>query len=337
MSPRVRSRGQHKARSPVEALATAHRLRPFELLPWAIAIAAYFTFDDYLPLGSEILIMVLFAMSLDLILGYAGIVTLGHAAFFGLGAYTAAILANAGWGEPISGLVAAAAVAGVVGFLSGLVILRAHGLTLIMLTLVIVLALNEGANRMGWLTGGADGLSGMAIWPIFGRFRFDLYGRTGYVYTLAVLFVCWLFARRLVHSPFGRTLTGIRENVTRMHAIGVPVRRRQVTIYTIAAVLAGIAGALLAQTTQSVALTVMTFDRSGAILIMLVLGGVGRLYGAFVGAPVYMLVQDNLSKLDPVYWLFWVGLMLVCVVMFARGGVLGIVDKLVALVRRGRR
>jgi branched-chain amino acid transport system permease protein len=330
MSQRSRS----KTQTPVEALATAHRLRPLELLPWAIAIAAFFGFDDYLPLGSEILIMVLFAMSLDLILGYAGIVTLGHAAFFGLGAYTAAILANHGWGEPITGLIAAAAVAGVAGLLSGLVILRAHGLTLLMMTLVIVLALNEGANRLGWLTGGADGLSGMSIWPIFGRFRFDLYGRTGYLYSLAVLFVCWLFTRRLVHSPFGRTLTGIRENVTRMHALGVPVRRRQVTIYTIAAALAGIAGALLAQTTQSVALTVMTFDRSGGILIMLVLGGVGRIYGAFVGAPVYMLAQDNLSKLDPVYWFFWVGLMLVCVVMFARGGVLGIVDKLVALARR---
>ena len=277
--------------------------------------------------------MVLFALSLDLILGYAGIVTLGHAAFFGLGAYTAGIIAHYGWGEPITGLIAGAAVAGVAGFLSGLVILRAHGLTLIMLTLVIVLALNEAANRLGWLTGGADGLSDITMWPIFGRFRFDLYGRTGYVYTLAVLFLCWLFTRRLVHSPFGRTLTGIRENVTRMHALGVPVRRRQVTIYTIAAALAGIAGALLAQTTQSVALTVMTFDRSGGILIMLVLGGVGRIYGAFVGAPVYMLAQDNLSKLDPVYWYFWVGLMLVCVVMFARGGVLGIVDKLIALAR----
>jgi len=326
--------------TPVDALATSHRLHPLELLPWAIAIAVYFQFPDYLPLGSEILIMVLFALSLDLILGYAGIVTLGHAAFFGLGAYTAAIIADHGWGEPISGLIAGAAVAGAAGFVSGLVILRAHGLTLIMMTLVIMLALAEAANRMGWLTGGADGLSGMSIWPIFGQFRFDLYGRTAYLYALAVLFLCWLVARRLVHSPFGRTLTGIRENIGRMHAIGAPVRHRQVVIYTIAAALAGIAGALLAQTTQSVALTVMTLDRSGAILIMLVLGGVGRLYGAFVGAPVYMLAQDHLSKLDPVYWFFWVGLMLVGVVMFARGGILGLIDGLVqslaALVRRKR-
>jgi branched-chain amino acid transport system permease protein len=186
---------------------------------------------------------------------------------------------------------------------------------------------------MGWLTGGADGLL-YDVWPVLGQFRFDLFGRTGYLYTLAVVFLCWLLARRLVHSPFGRTLTGIRENIARMNAIGAPVRRRQVTVYAIAAALAGVAGALLAQTTQSVALTVMTFERSGAILIMLVLGGVGRLYGAFVGAPLYMIAQDNLSRLDPVYWFFWVGLMLVGVVMFARGGVLGLVDQAAALARR---
>ena len=321
--------------SPVESLVSRHRLRPVELLPWVLAVPVYYVFDDYLPLGSEILLTVLFALSLDLILGYAGIVTLGHAAFFGLGAYTAGILAANGWGEPITGLLAGGALAGAVGFATGRIILRAHGLTLLMMTLVIVLALNEAANRMGWLTGGADGLSGITMWPVFGTFRFDLYGRTGYLFALAVLFLSWVFVRRIVHSPFGRSLTGIRENVTRMHAIGVPVRDRQVMIYTIAAVLAGIAGALLTQTTQSVALTVMTFERSGAILIMLVLGGVGRLYGAFVGVPLYMIVQDNLSRLDPVYWYFWVGLMLVLVVMFARGGVLGIVDALVA--RFGRR
>lgn len=322
--------------SPVDSLVARHRLRPLELLPWVLAIPPYWLFDTYLPLGSEILIMVLFALSLDLILGYAGIVTLGHAAFFGLGAYTAGILAANGWGEPISGLVAAGALAGAAGYATGRIILRAHGLTLLMMTLVIVLAFNEAANRMGWLTGGADGLSGIEMWPIFNLFRFDLYGRTGYVYALVVLFLAWIFARRIVHSPFGRSLTGIRENVTRMHAIGVPVRTRQVTIYAIAAALAGIAGGLLAQTTQSVALTVMTFERSGAILIMLVLGGVGRLYGAFVGVPVYMIAQDNLARLDPVYWYFWVGLMLVVVVLFARGGILGIVDRVRDLIVRRR-
>ena len=153
-----------------------------------------------------------------------------------------------------------------------------------MLTLAVTALLAEAANKASFITGGADGLQGIDIEPIFGMFRFDLFGRTAYLYCLAVLFLAWLFARRLVHSPFGRSLVGIRENAARMHAIGSPVRRRLLTIYTISAALAGIAGALLAQTTQFVGLTVLGFQRSGEIVIMLVFGGIGRLYGAFVGA-----------------------------------------------------
>ncbi|MBI3452278.1 MAG: branched-chain amino acid ABC transporter permease [Rhodospirillales bacterium] len=326
-----------KVPSPVDILLRRRRLRPIETLPWAIAVAVYFAFPTYLPLGTEILIMVLFALSLDLILGYAGIVTLGHAAFFGVGAYTAGILAANGWSEPTSGLVAAGLMAGIVGVVSGFIILRTHGVTLLMLTLAVVFMLHEAANKAGFITGGADGLQGMVVDPLFGAFRFDMFGRTAYLYALAVLFLAWLFARLLVHSPFGRSLTGIRENVTRMHAIGSPVHRRLVAIYAISAVLAGIAGGLLAQTTQAVALTVVTFERSGGILVMLILGGAGRLYGAFVGAPAFMLAQDTLAKSDPVYWLFWIGLMLVLVVMFARGGILGLVDAALHLARRLRR
>jgi branched-chain amino acid transport system permease protein len=168
----------------------------------------------------------------------------------------------------------------------------------------------------------------MDIRPIFGLFRFDLFGRTAYLYCLAVLFLAWLFARRLVHSSFGRSLIGIRENTARMHAIGSPVRRRLLTIYTISAALAGVAGALLAQTTQFVGLTVLGFQRSGEIVIMLVFGGIGRLYGAFVGAGIYMIAQDQLAKLEPAFWSFWIGLLLVLLVMFARGGVLGLIDRI---------
>ncbi|HEX6979268.1 MAG TPA: branched-chain amino acid ABC transporter permease [Alphaproteobacteria bacterium] len=321
----------------VEALVRRHRLRPIELLPWAIAVAAYFLFPGYLALGSQIFIMVLFALSLDLILGYAGIITLGHAAFFGVGAYTAGILAVQGWHEPISGLIAAGIVAAIVGLVSGLVILRTHGLTLLMLTLAIVFMLNEAANKAGFITGGADGLQGIAIDPIFGTFRFDMFSRTAYWYALAVLFLGWAFVRLLVHSPFGRSLTGIRENVARMHAIGTPVRRRLVTAYTISAGLAGVAGGLLAQTTEFVALNVISFELSGAVLIMLIFGGVGRLYGAFIGAPVYMIAEDELAKADPVYWLFWIGLILILIVMFARGGILGLIDQALHQIRRRRK
>lgn len=314
--------------SPIDALIRRHRLRWIEPLPWALAVAAYFVFTDYLSLGSQILIMILFALSLDLVLGYAGIVTLGHSAFFGVGAYAAGIYSVHVSGEPLSGLLVGAAAAAGVGWASGLVILRTQGLTLLMLTLAVTALLAEAANKASFITGGADGLQGVSIDPIVGLFRFDLFGRTAYFYCLAVLFLAWLFARRLVHSQFGRSLVGIRENAARMHAIGSPVRRRLLVIYTISASLAGIAGALLAQTTQFVGLTVLGFQRSGEIVIMLVFGGIGRLYGAFIGPSLYMIAQDQLAKLEPVFWYFWIGLLLVLAVMFARGGVLGFVDRL---------
>jgi branched-chain amino acid transport system permease protein len=314
--------------SAVDTLIRRDRLRAIELLPWLVGIAAYFVFGDYLQLGSQILAMILFALSLDLVLGYAGIVTLGHSAFFGTGAYAAGIYATRISGEPLSGLLVGALAAAAVGWTSGLVVLRTHGLALLMLTLAVTALLGEAANKASFVTGGADGLQGVDIDPIFGIFRFDLFGRTGYVYCLVVLFVAWVFARRLVHSPFGRSLVGTRENAARMHAIGTPVRQRLVVIYTLSAALAGIAGALLAQTTQFVGLSVLGFQRSGEIVVMLVFGGIGRLYGAFVGASLYMIAQDQLAKLEPVFWYFWIGLLLVLLVMFARGGVLGLIERL---------
>ena len=311
----------------VGAFARRHRYRPLEALPWVAALAGAIVFPSYLPLGSQILATILFALSADLVLGYAGIVTLGHAAFFGTGAYTAGILAANGWGEPLTGLLAGALAAGLVGFLSGLVVLRTTGLTLLMQTLVVATLLHEAANKASSITGGDDGLQGMDVWPIFGIFRFDLFGRTAYAYCLVVLFVCWWLARRLVHSPFGRSLTGIRENIRRMHAIGAPVVHRRLVIYTISAALAGVSGALIAQTTSFVGLTSLSLDRSGTVLIMLIIGGVGQLYGAFIGVPLYMVAQDRFSEIDPVYWYFWIGLLMVVVVVFARGGVLGLFDR----------
>src|SRR5258708_1662747 len=311
----------------LDAFARRHRLRAFEAVPWLMAIAAYFVFPDYLALGAEILATILFALSADLVLGYAGIITLGHAAFFGTGGYIVGIFAADGWGEPITGLFAGAAAAALLGFLSGLVVLRTTGLALLMQTLVVATMVAEAANKASFITGGDDGLQGMEVWPVFGWFRFDLFGHTAYFYCLTVLFLCWLAARHIRHSPFGRSLTGIRENVRRMHAIGAPVARRRLVIYTISAGLAGISGALIAQTTQFVSLSFLSLERSGAVLIMLIIGGVGQLYGAFVGVPLYMVAQNRFSEIDPVYWYFWIGLLMVVVVVFARGGVLGLFDR----------
>jgi branched-chain amino acid transport system permease protein len=311
----------------VDAFARRHRYHLLEALPWLAAVAAYFAFPDYLALGGQILATILFALSADLVLGYAGIVTLGHAAFFGTGAYIAGILAAHGWGEPITGLFAGAAAAALLGFVSGLVVLRTTGLALLMQTLVVATMVAEAANKASFITGGDDGLQGMEVWPVFGWFRFDLFGHTAYFYCLIVLFLCWLVVRHIVHSPFGRSLTGIRENVRRMHAIGAPVARRRLVIYTISAGLAGISGALIAQTTQFVSLSFLSLERSGTLLIMLIIGGVGQLYGAFIGVPLYMVAQNRFSEIDPVYWYFWIGLLMVVVVVFARGGVLGLSDR----------
>ena len=301
---------------------------PAEVAFWLVPVAAFFLLPGYLVLGSQILIVALFALSLDLILGYAGILSLGHAAFFGVGAYTAGLLAVGGWGEPITGLLAGGAMAALAGFAVSFLVVRGEALARLMVTLGIGLLLFEAANRAAFLTGGVDGLSGVTMWKLFGVLAFDMGGRTAYLYSLAVLFILFVFLRRLVRSPFGLSLRGIRENRARMPAIGAPVRRRLVAAFTLGAAVAGVAGALLAQTTQFVGLDTLGFNRSAELLIMLVLGGTGRLYGAVIGTAVFMMAQDYLSGINPVYWQFWLGLLLVAFVFFARGGILGAVEKL---------
>jgi branched-chain amino acid transport system permease protein len=274
-------------------------------------------------LGSQVLIVAIFALSLDLILGYAGIVTLGHAAFFGLGAYTAGLLAVHGWGEPVSGLAAAAAVAAIAGFGTSFLVVRGEDLTRLMVTMGIGLLLHEAANRASFLTGGVDGLQGVAMGRLLGLFAFDLAGKTAYAYSFVVLLLVFMLLRIVTRSPFGLALRGIRENPQRMESLGVPVRRRLVAAYALSAAIAGLAGGLLAQTTQFVGIDSLGFQRSAEILIMLVLGGTGRLYGAIIGTGVFMLAQDFLAAKNPVYWEFWLGLALVVFVLFARGGILG--------------
>jgi hypothetical protein len=181
-----------------------------------------------------------------------------------------------------------------------------------MQTLVVAAMLYELANKAHRFTGGADGLQGMQVWPVFGVFRFDMFGRTAFLYCLAVLFVCWLVVRTIVHSAFGHSLMGIRENVLRMQAIGAPVDQRKLLAYALSAALAGISGALIAQTTQFVGLGVLSLERSGTILIMLIIGGVGQLYGAFIGVPLYMIAQDRFATVDPVYGRFWIAFSWCC-------------------------
>jgi branched-chain amino acid transport system permease protein len=288
-------------------------------------------------LGSQVFITALFALSLDLILGYAGIVSLGHAAFFGVGAYTAGLLAHHGFGEPLTGLAAAAATAAAAGFLVSFLVVRGGDLARLMVTLGIGQLFYEAANKAASITGGVDGLNDVRMGKLLGLFPFDLEGRVAWVYSFAVLFACFAVVRRIVASPFGLSLRGIRESARRMPALGAPVRRRLVAVFTVSAALAGVAGALLAQTTQFVGMDVLGFTRSAELLIIVALGGAGRLYGGLLGAPLFMLAQNYLAGLNPVYWQFWLGLMLVVTVLFARGGVLGGAERLRRLLRRAGR
>ena len=326
---------EHRA---AHALAARHRLRWWEPIPWLLAIAYYFLFPRYLGFGTDLLITILFALSLDLALGYAGIITLGHAAFFGAGAYTVGLLAKHGvWNEPITSLALAAWVAGAIGLASGWVLLRTAGLTLLMLTLCTMGLLEELGNMGEKYTGGYDGLDNVPIPPLFGLFEFNpLFPKTQYLYALGVLFVCFLFVRTLVYSPFGHSLTGIRENTLRMHAVGAPVRWRLITCYTISAAIAGIAGALWGQTNAYVNLSALGLDRAATVLIVLVLGGYGRLYGAFVGAVAYMALSHFLAKVYPTAWQLGLGLLLVAIALFARNGMLGLWDQLRERLRRRR-
>ncbi len=300
------------------ALLRKARWRPLEFVVWAAAFALPLVMPSHSLLVNEIAIVALFAMSLDLILGYTGIVSLGHAAFFGFGAYAAALFAKLVMPDPTVGLVFATVLSAVLGLVASVTILRGSDLTRLMVTLGTALLLLELANKLDWLTGGADGLQGVVMGPVLGLFEFDLYGRTAAWYSLAVMLVLFLLMRRLVHSPFGATLKAIRDNRLRAMAIGIPVVSRLATVYTIAAAVAGAAGALLAQTTGFASLDVLAFDRSADVLLMLVIGGVGWLYGGVAGAIVFKLLQTWLSAVTPQYWMFWIGLILVLLVLVGR-------------------
>jgi len=294
------------------------RWRPWEYALWAVAFALPLLVPSHALMINEIAIVALFAMSLDLILGYTGIVSLGHAAFFGFGAYTAALFAKHVMPDPTVGLLVAIALSAVLGAVASVTILRGSDLTRLMVTLGTALLLLELANKLDGLTGGADGLQGVVMGPVLGFFDFDLYGRTAAWYSLSVMLVLFLLMRRLVHSPFGATLKAIRDNRLRAMAIGIPVVSRLAVIYTVAAAVAGAAGALLAQTTGFASLDVLAFDRSADVVLMLVIGGVGWLYGGIAGAIVFKLLQDTLSTVTPQYWMFWIGLILVLLVLVGR-------------------
>ncbi len=299
-------------------LLSQGRWRWYEPLLWLLVFALPALLPGHALIVNEIAIVALFAVSLDLVLGYTGIVTLGHAAFLGFGAYCAALFAKHIHPDPLLGLAAGVAAATVLGAVCSVTILRGSDLTRLMVTLGVALLLLELANKLDWLTGGSDGLQGVMMGLLLGRFEFDLYGQTAAWYSLTVLLVLFVLARRWVQSPWGATLMAVRDNPLRAAAIGISVPSRLAVVYTLAAGVAGAAGALLAQTTGFASLDVFALERSADAVLMLVIGGVGWLYGGVLGAVVFKLLHDVISSITPQYWTFWMGLFLVVLMLVGR-------------------
>jgi branched-chain amino acid transport system permease protein len=297
--------------------------QPLESVFWLAALASVIVFPGRLLLINDIAILGLFAVSLDLVLGFAGILTLGHAAFFGVGAYAAGLVALAGPNDPLLCLAAGAVAACLIGLATSFLILRGSDLTRLMITVGVASIILEIANRSA-ITGGANGLSGIAVAPILGLFPFDLYGHAAAGLSLVVAFLLFLLARRLVASPFGQSLRAVKENRLRAGALGMPANRRLVAIYALSAAYAGTAGALLAVTTQFVSLDVLAFRRSAEVLLALILGGAGWLYGGLIGAAVLKLLQDQFASLTAQYSEFWLGLILVAIVLIGRDRLAGL-------------
>ncbi|EHL96426.1 branched-chain amino acid ABC transporter, permease protein [Acetobacteraceae bacterium AT-5844] len=297
------------------------------------ALAGYFLFPDYLTLFTSLFILAAFALSYDLLQGHAGVVSLGHAVFFGTGAYTAALLAAHGVQEPVTGLVVALLVSGLLALLLTRLVVVGNDLTRLLITLGIGFLMLEAANQARWLTGGADGMSDFTMGPVLGLFRFDFAGETAFFYSLAVLVLVYAFLWRLTTSPFGLALRGIRENVRRMPAIGAPVSRHLATAYTISGGIAGVAGAVLAQTSNFASLDMLGFERSAEVMMMATLGGTGSIPGVVLGAAGFSYLKDALSAVSPKYWHLGIGLVLMASVFVLRGGIAG---GFTALLRRLR-
>ncbi len=319
---------------PRDSILSRHQWRAGELLWLAAALACYFVFPQYLALGTTVLIMVVLVMSFDLLLGFGGVLSLGHAVFFGLGAYTAGWLSLAGLTEPVSAVIVAGIAAAALAAVVGPLLLRLTGLPLMMVTLALGVLVFEAAHKATTITGGDDGLPGIQFAPILGLFEWGLGGATAYLYVLAWLCVVFVLLKRVVASPFGVLLQGVRENPARMRLIGNRVLPHLTLAYVISGAVAGMAGALFTQANAFVGLGVLAVDTSIDVLVMLVLGGIGGLHGALIGAPVYMLIKHFSSQWNPFYWMLIIGVLLIVVVLAGRGGLLGM---LTSLMRRTRK
>lgn len=321
---------------PRDSILSRHHWRGGELAWLAAAVACWFLFPEYLTLGSSVLVMVLLVLSFDLLLGFGGVLSLGHGVFFGLGAFTAGWLSLAGWTEPISAVLIAGAAAALLSAAVGPFLMRLTGLPLMMVTLALGALVYEAGHKATKITGGDDGLFGISFSPIFGIFEWTLGGSTSYLYVLAWVVVLFVLMKRVASSPFAVMLQGVRENPARMRLIGNRVIPHLTMAYVISGAVAGMAGALFTEINAFVGMGVLAVDTSIDVLVMLVLGGIGSLWGALVGAPVYMLLKHFSSQWNPFYWMLIIGSLLIAVVMLGKGGLLGLARSAMGKLRLGR-
>ena len=289
------------------------------VLALAVIFALYWFFPGSLLMLTHIAIMAILVMSLDLVTGYAGLPTLGHAAMFGMGAYSAGLFARHFSPDPLMGLMVGAGSGALIAFVSGLFLVHYQGLAFLMLTIAVTLILQSLANSLQGITGGDNGLTGYDISPLLGHFNFDMFGVTGYWYCMIAMLVCYAVLRRIMRSPFGLCCVGIRENRERMAANGTRIYPHLVRLYVIAGFVAGVAGALSAQVTQVVSLDSLGFELSAEALVMLVLGGLGTLTGAIIGTSLYSIIHHYAATANPFHWLFVIGGLLMLVVFLPKG------------------
>jgi branched-chain amino acid transport system permease protein len=294
----------------------------------------YFLYPDDLAFLTRLIGIAFLVLSLDLVTGYCGVATLGHAAQFGVGAYAAGIACVRGITDPIALLAIGVFAGTVMGLISGALITRFRGLPQLVLSIAVGQLVAALANKLSWLTGGSDGLSGITPGKVFGIFNFDMYSRTAFLFSLGVLVIVFVLLQRFVRSPFGLMCRGIKDDDLRAKMIGVSIYPRLVVMYGVAGAVAGIGGALTAISTGVVGLDSVSFERSAEVLVMLVLGGAGHLWGALAGTIIFMIFEHIVAAANPFHWMTLVGLLLILIVVFAPRG---LIEPVLSLASRFKR
>ncbi|KZD22470.1 branched-chain amino acid ABC transporter permease [Tardiphaga robiniae] len=300
----------------------------------ALGAIGYFLYPDDLAFLTRLIGIAFLVLSLDLVTGYCGVATLGHAAQFGVGAYAAGIACVRGITDPVALLAVGVFAGTIMGLISGALITRFRGLPQLVLSIAVGQLVAALANKLSWLTGGSDGLSGITPGKVFGIFNFDMYSRTAFLFSLGVLVIVFVLLQRFVRSPFGLMCRGIKDDDLRARMIGVSIYPRLVVMYGVAGAVAGIGGALTAISTGVVGLDSVSFERSAEVLVMLVLGGAGHLWGALAGTVIFMIFEHIVAAANPFHWMTLVGLLLILIVVFAPRG---LIEPVLSLASRFKR